>query len=472
MSIGVFATSVCAVAVCCLAGPAAADLGNGLPEQGVAVDSSDVYTSPDMPVARLPQMLWNALIYPLGQFTIYAEATELPRRVQETFTNDAGTFGLFPQVQLGGETDTGAGVSLFHSDLFGAAKQLNALYIFSGADRHHGEILYRDDHLRGGPWFFELQGEFLDTDADDATINGIAEGRKDLFPEEDPVFALQRLDATGHLGWRSNAGELEQYTPQFSVSLQGGWSRQDLSTELARVPDLRGETSTTAASAVPGLGQDLTYGWAGVRLAWDDRDAKPAQSKLSHPLIYHFPGRVLVEHGGLYHSFRDLAYPEGGGLAEVSFDVAKGADDVNFARLGAEVQRFHTLFWSNRILAGRIRLDKIFPIDDGFAPYADMPTLGGGQRLKGYERGTYRGEGALLLSVEYRWPIWDTWSASLFWEEGQVFDDFGEIDADLFGSTIGAQMTLRTERAFLLGLRLAHSASETALLGFSLEQEF
>ena len=77
-----------------------------------------------------------------------------------------------------------------------------------------------------------------------------------------------------------------------------------------------------------------------------------------------------------------------------------------------------------------------------------------------------------MAGKQYRWPVWDTWNASLFWEEGQVFDDFGDIEADGFGSSVGVGLTLRTETAFLLGLRLAHSARAKALLGFALEQEF
>jgi hypothetical protein len=68
--------------------------------------------------------------------------------------------------------------------------------------------------------------------------------------------------------------------------------------------------------------------------------------------------------------------------------------------------------------------------------------------------------------------VWDTWNASLFWEEGQVFDDFGDLEADGFGSSVGVGLTLRTSTAFLLGLRLAHSARAKALFGFALEQEF
>ena len=234
---------------------------------------------------------------------------------------------------------------------------------------------------------------------------------------------------------------------------------------LARLSHRGGDGSRTRCAEGWGLGQCNRV------TTPEDRDAAPPRRELSHSLRYQFPGRVLLEHGGLYHSFRNIYYPEGGGLAEATFDVARG-DDVEFSRLGVEVQRFRTLFWKERVLALRARLDKVFPAGDGLVPYDDMPTLGGGQRLRGYHRGTFRGEGALLLAAEYRWPVWDTWSASLFWEEGQVFDDFGDLASDGFSSSGGAALTMRTETAFLLSLRLAHSARARTLLGFALEQEF
>ena len=455
--------------------PAVADIGDGLPSSMAAPDTTRVYATRHNYLLSFPRLLWTWMVYPIGQMTIYTEHEELPQRARKLFTNEAGTFGVFPQVQLGGETDTGAGARLFHTDLFGDGQSLEMLYVFSHADRQRAEVLYQDPHP-GGRFHWDLYGDYLDTDHADATVNGVVEGRPDL---EDLIeasaagvlFEQRRADARVTVGWRSNAGPLQDYRSGFTAEVRGGWALRDLAAE-GPVPDLAGETSTATASSVPGLGESLTYGWAGVRLAWDDRDAASPQESLSHSLRYQFPGRVLLDYGGLYHSFRNISYPEGGGLAEVSFDLARGADDVKFTRLGAEVSRYQTLFWKERVLAGRIRLDKVFPMDDGFAPYDDLPSLGGGNRLRGYKRGTYRGEGALLLALEYRWPVWDTWNASLFWEEGQIFDDFDELEADGFGSSVGAGLTMRTETAFLLGLRLAHSARAKLLLGFSLEQEF
>lgn len=466
---------VALAAVSVAAGSVAADPGDGLPEADAVHDTTTTYRTSHNHLLALPQLLWRLMVYPVGELTIFTEREELPQRARKLFTNDAGTFGVFPQVQLGGETDTGVGARLFHTDLFGDAQSLDMLYVFSHADRQRAEVLYHDPRA-GGRFYWEAFGDYLDTDHEDATINGVIEGRESLddlvgAAGFDVLLVQQRADARVALGWRSNAGPLQDYRAGFTAEARAGWALRDLSSTTA-VPDLNGETSTPAASRVPGLGNSLTYGWAGLRLAWDDRDAAPPVEHLTHSLRYQFPGRVLLQHEGLYHSFRNIAYPERGGLAEVSFDVARGADDVRFSRLGAEVQRYHTLFWKERVLAGRIRLDKVFVADDGLAPYNDLPTLGGGNRLRGYERGTYRGEGALLLALEYRWPVWDTWNASLFWEEGQVFDDFGDLQSDGFASSVGAGLTLRTETAFLLGLRLAHSARANVLLGFSLEQEF
>lgn len=455
--------------------PVLADLSDGLPEPGVQPDTTQVYRTSNNLVLQLPRLVWTWMIYPLGQATIYTEREELPQRAQKLFTNEAGTFGIYPQVQLGGETGTGGGARLFHTDVLGGDESLELIYLFSAASRQRAEFLFEDPTVGAGGLFWNAYGTWLDTDHEDATVNGVIEGREDLEDQlaaggQETLFGEQRADVQFAFGWRSNAGPLEEFRAGFTAELRAGWAQRQLD-ELTPRPNLLGETSTVTASAVPGLNQDLTYNWAGLRLAWDDRDAAAPRRQLTHSLRYQFPGRVLLEHGGLYHSFRNIAYPEGGGLAEISFDIARG-DDVEFSRLGAEVQRFHTLFWKERVLAVRARLDKVFQATDGLAPYGDLPTLGGSTRLRGYKRGTFRGEGALLLAAEYRWPVWDTWNASLFWEEGHVFDDFDDIQSDTFASSVGIGLTMRSERAYLLGLRLAHSARNDVLLGFSLEHEF
>ena len=176
--------------------------------------------------------------------------------------------------------------------------------------------------------------------------------------------------------------------------------------------------------------------------------------------------------GGRYYRFRDTAFPERGGLARVEADYTTGSDDVRCFRYSAELQRFFTLFFRNRILGIRARLDRAHGLGDGIVPYSDLPGLGGDQRLRGYRRGFFRGAGSLLLSAEYRYPVWDTCNAFLFREEGQVFDRYGDLEAGRFEHGYGAGISVRTERDFLFGAYVARSREEKALTGFLVEKEF
>ena len=51
------------------------------PEIDAKADSTTAYASKHYPLLQVPQLLWMGLVYPLGQFTIYAEHTKLPQRV-------------------------------------------------------------------------------------------------------------------------------------------------------------------------------------------------------------------------------------------------------------------------------------------------------------------------------------------------------------------------------------------------------
>ncbi|MDA0335198.1 MAG: hypothetical protein O2782_08550 [bacterium] len=271
------------------AGPVLADIGNGLPVPGAASDTTQVYATKHNYLLSLPRLLWTWMVYPVGQMTIYTEHEELPQRAKKLFTNEAETFGIFPQVQLGGETDTGVGARLFHTDLFDDEQSIEMLYVFSHADRQRAEMFYQDPHP-GGRFYWELHGDYMDTDHDDATINGVTDGRADLealleAAGQDALFEQLSADARIAVGWRSQAGPLQDYRAGLTAELRGGWALRDLAAQAAGPAlDLNGETSTTTASSVPGLGESLTYGWVGVRLAWDDRDAAAPQTELSHSL--------------------------------------------------------------------------------------------------------------------------------------------------------------------------------------------
>ena len=92
--------------------------------------------------------------------------------------------------------------------------------------------------------------------------------------------------------------------------------------------------------------------------------------------------------------------------------------------------------------------------------------------MRGFRRGFFRGEGSLLVNVEYRYLIWDTWNAFLFWDEGQVFDTFDEMTWQGFHTTIGGGLTFRTPTGLIAKIQIGYSFAEKPLLGFSFTQDF
>lgn len=91
----------------------------------------------------------------------------------------------------------------------------------------------------------------------------------------------------------------------------------------------------------------------GGRVVFDDRDYRRPVSSLVLPLNYYIPGRIVVPSGGFYHFYRDLGYPERGGLVELEAEVVTRGIDVDFVHYRLQAQRYITLFWKDRILAVR-----------------------------------------------------------------------------------------------------------------------
>ena len=432
-----------------LAAPA---VGQTVPTAAAETDTTDVYETRRNHVLAFPQYVWNALVFPIGQFTIWLERKEIPQRLIEMFMFE-DLFDLYPYVTLGGETGNAGGFEMIYNNLFGREKGISTSFI-ANPSNYDGSLHYNDPGIGGGPWYWNVSLEALKTGYEDATINGELRGSGSFLEH-------QQRDSRLAFGRRSNYGETEGYEPEAVLELRLSHGFREFAAGDLHPGDF------------PGLNESINLFSVGAMAAFDDRDFKPPAASISLPLNYQLPGRVLLFADDRYYSFRDTAFPEDGGLARIEADYVAGSTDVRYLRYAAELQRFFTLFFRNRILGIRARLEKAHALGDGsLIPYSDLPNLGGGQRLRGYRRGFLRDTGSLLFSAEYRYPIWDTWNAFLFWEEGQVFGKYGDLEPGGFEYSYGAGISVRTERSFLFGVRIARSKEEKALTGFSLEKEF
>jgi outer membrane protein assembly factor BamA len=97
----------------------------------------------------------------------------------------------------------------------------------------------------------------------------------------------------------------------------------------------------------------------------------------------------------------------------------------------------------------------IGPLDA--VPFFDLPSLGGSQLLRGYERGRFRGKLALLSTLEYRYPVQEGMAAYLFADAGRVYASWQELSPQplrdvRLGFGGGLQIYSRLGATFLLQL--------------------
>ena len=429
-------------------------------------DTTDFYKSRSYPIFAIPRLFFSGMIYPLGKLTVHAERGKIAIHMLNLFMNEDRTFGFLPQITFGGETGTGGGGRIFHSNIAGKGKQFDALMIYSGGRGQMGEAMYMDPSVADGRIYLTTEVGYLRTRNRNANINAAV--------RDDPtrIFRIDQMDLLSIIGWRLNAGPLEPYKKNFYLEGILGTGKRDFRQLRGPTIQLRDTGSTPQARLLNGLEKEFWLHRFGGRVRYDGRDYREPTDRISHPLNYRFPGRNLTYEDGRFHHYRDLSYPENGGLIELDAEFVTGSKDFQFIRMGAEVQGYLTLFWRNRILMFQAQLEKLYEFRGGEIPYTDLVQLGGSTQFRGYRRGFFRGEGSLLLNLEYRYPIWDTWNAYIFWEEGQIFDNYDQIEMDRFHTSWGGGISIRTETALLGKVFVAHSDFDKVRIGFSMGLDF
>lgn len=431
------------------------------------LDSTDVYKTQVNHFWRLPQYAWSALVHPLGEFTIYAEHARLWVRYFDFFTNEDGTIGVFPVLQIGGETGHGGGAQFFHTNLFGRRKILTGQFVYSGRKGQWAEGQYVHPRFGSESVTWRINGSYLKTRHREANINAALDDSN-----MNRLFRLTQFDFETHFDWQQHTGPKQHFVPQFKMSGWVGFSKRSFHSVIGGGQQLNDPGSSPQARLLKGLGQDVLFYRLGGHVMIDNRDYREPASELVLPVHYQIPGRIVEQFDERYYFYRDLGYPERGGFALARAEVATSTEGVKFYRLGAELAHYLTLFWQDRILALRASMDKVTSWGNGYVPYTDLVQMGGNEIMRGYERGYFRGQGSLVLQAEYRYPIWDTWNAFLFWDEGQNFDHYADLTWGQFHSCWGGGISFRTELGLLGKIKIGHSSAEKMLIGFTFRQAF
>ncbi|RMF65270.1 MAG: hypothetical protein D6743_08265 [Calditrichaeota bacterium] len=370
----------------------------------------------------LPAKVWRLIWSPLGAAMIWEEQHHIHQRLINFFLNDDRTGGFFPIISIGGNTGAAGGLTIFHNNLFNKRKRIRLTVLFNTEDNNSVRLMYSDSTLFGTPLFLDFGGEFLNDSDENFFIR--------------PDVTQQELDDSSIRANESTENDETSYAVErggFNVALGYALHRRTsiaLTSRFQRSDIRRGEDEEAERFpiTVPGFSTTSLFS-VGAVVTVDFRNGWPRT---------------------LSGSLLRFAY-------QYNREVNGGRFEYN--RFTIEAQQFIPVPFLalNRRLAVRGRFEKLDRLNGRQIPFYELSLLGDAWTLRGFEQNRFRGRGSLLFNVEYRYPVWDTWDAVIFIDEGQVFDDLNEIDFERFHFAIGTGFRFMSRRGFLFRVEVGFS---------------
>ncbi len=363
----------------------------------------------------VPEYLWKGISYPIKKMSIFYEQVDLLERALDVFLNEERTGGIFPRFEFGGAIGGGIGLTAFHNNLFNKKKQIRASYLFGLPDNHAGEFSFKDPAVFGS--LFKLEANLLGLDVDRGRFFPGGNQAPKNRQNGRTFFELDEVSGDIKVG-RSVVGAFSTFfqTRVFTAEAKEGRGRSDI------------------PSTIPGVNSSLTAIELTPQAIYDSRD----------------------------NPFR----PSTGWFIDATFSYTNQVNGDEFQYIGytAEVQRFISIFRGNRVLLLRAYLAKLDSLNDHSIPFYELNQLDLNHGLRGYERGRWSDEGALLFNAEWRYPVWAQTEGSLFVDAGQVFNDYQDLNTRTFRVSIGAGLRFVTKENFAFRVQVAGSEDGLQLL--------
>jgi outer membrane protein assembly factor BamA len=208
------------------------------------------------------------------------------------------------------------------------------------------------------------------------------------------------------------------------IGLTGGYVAADTGT--GRRPGVPSTTDLFTRAEAPGVGLGrIDFVRGGGFIAWDNRDIPSGTRR-----------------GGVY-GMRWRRY------ADRSHDL------FDFTQGEFEFQHFAPYFNETRVVAFRAAATLSFQDDGQLVPVFFMPTLGGNNDLRGFERYRYHDNHSVFFSVEHRWYVFRGLDMAIFADAGKVIPrktlDLTDLQASWgfgFRTRLRDAVIMRTDFAF------------------------
>ncbi|UCG61121.1 MAG: BamA/TamA family outer membrane protein [Candidatus Zixiibacteriota bacterium] len=188
------------------------------------------------------------------------------------------------------------------------------------------------------------------------------------------------------------------------------------------------------------------------------------------------PARVLSLTSTVTHDWRNSKFqPSRGGVEILSLSYNKGvnrAKDLEYLAYSLDLRHYFEVF-KKRLFAVRVMAQSIDTQGDSpELPFYLRSKLGGWDIMRGYREYRFIDNDMALMTIEYRYPIWQIVDAFVFIDEARVFNDiFDEFTLRNWKYSFGGGLRIWGVESSVMSLQVAGS-SETVQFYLEVAEEF
>lgn len=358
----------------------------------------------------LPSYVLHWSTRPIGWGIKWAEKT-LPQLLQ----GERAPYGVYPLFELGGDVGIAYGLLLYHNQLLRYDHKVRIEALFGSEEYNDFDFEYTI------PSFISNAGQ-LNIDASYSN-----DPVKSLYGSNSSSIANEQLYATEEL-----EGVIE-YRNTISSSAQLRFSSRYWKIDINN----------------------------NERIAEDPLPVIPQQLRGTTSLLS-FRSSVRFDFvKGAPRTFQGSRY-----IAGLEWHHSLTNKQFHYLKYNLEWQQFLPLpiLPNSRRLAFKTSLEKAEPLGNKEIPFFGSSSLGSSYNLRGFNSGRFRDDGSLLLTLEYRYPMWSFADIVLFVDEGQVFKNYSDVTIDDFHTSYGFGFHLISTKGFAFRSEFAFSKESSRVI--------
>jgi len=360
-------------------------------------------------ILAIPSYLFRAATRPVGWIM-----NEIEWNYQHILIEGFEVF-VFPTIQTGGATSTSFGLTGFHNNIFNTGHKVDFSGSYGSRDFFSASFTYTIRDFLSEKNELELFVNNRSNPFERFFLNDIEDKQEAGRRFWDLQFNTGAVLEWHHLDWFS--------------------SRYTLSYKRVNMRSIDTDNTLTPQD-VDGLGVSKYF------------------RSFAEFIVDKRRGGIRLDRG--YH----LTFSGG-------YGVQIDGDEFDFFNYLTEAIKFLPLNRGRRLVLKSV-VERVESTEAGTVPFFELPNLGADDRLRGFPSRRFVDRGILVLSAEYRYPIWEEFDMVLFVDQGQAFDRFGEIGVGRFKTNVGFGVHIVQSKNILSRFEVAFSSEEMRIM-FSLK---